>query len=195
MSDVLEYLIETKSIEIKSEAPFFVWSSGIESPIYCDNRRLLSHPNARKEIVKEFVRRLSDIKTDAICGVATAGISWGTLIAHELNLPFIYVRNKAKDHGKKNSIEGDTRNIKNAVVIEDLISTGSSSLKACEELLINGISPILVASLFEYNLKKAKDNFHESNIPYISLSSIDKLIHSNLISDQQKQFLSDFNAN
>lgn len=194
MNQLLQYLIDTKSLEIKDHPPFFKWSSGIESPIYNDNRRLLSHPHIRKEIVNAFVEKLMDIKTDAICGVATAGISWGALIAHELNLPFIYVRTSAKAHGKQNVIEGDLKGIKNCVVIEDLISTGKSSLKACEQLKEHSINPILVMSLFQYNLTEAEINFKRNKIPFYSLTSMNELLATTLLNNEQVSNIQDFYA-
>ncbi len=192
MNDILSFLLETKSLEIKESGPYFIWSSGIESPIYCDNRRLLSYPKIRTQIVDSFVAKLKTAEIDGVCAVATAGIPWASLISEKLNLPLIYVRSQNKQHGQKNKIEGDTSKVQNVAVIEDLISTGQSSLKVVDALLDCNISVEGVYSIFDYNLDQAKNLFSNSKVKVTSLGSINEIMNSNLISPKMKSNLEEF---
>lgn len=192
MDSLVEALFETGSIIIKDKAPLFTWASGIQSPIYCDNRRLLSYPKIRESIIQAFCEKIKIENIDAIAGVATAGVPWAALIAGQLSLPLIYVRGEAKKHGKENMIEGDIKNIKNVILIEDLISTGKSSLKAVDSLLAQNIQTQKVLSLFSYNLKSAQKNFENKNISYHSLKNIDDLLDSTFLSQEQIKLIEDF---
>lgn len=192
MNDILKHLVETKSLEVKEEGPFFIWSSGIESPIYCDNRRLLSYPSIRKSIVDEFVTRLKDTKIDGICAVATAGIPWASLISERMNLPLIYVRSDFKKHGQRNKIEGNASELSCVAVIEDLISTGGSSLKVVDTLVDEGVNVEGVYSLFNYNLSSAKTRFKEYNVKLNSLGSINDILDTDLLTDKMKSNLREF---
>ena len=153
---VAEFLLRIKAIELNPADPF-TWASGRRSPIYCDNRKTLSHPSVRTFIrqlcVEEVENRFG--KVDAIAGVATGGIALGALVAQELGLPFIYVRSKAKDHGLGNAIEGDLSVLSNVVVIEDLISTGQSSLKAVAALRDAGVEVKGLLAIFTYGFDVA----------------------------------------
>ncbi len=132
---VAEFLLQIKAVKLQPESPF-TWASGLKSPIYCDNRKTLSYPKIRTYIRQHFVETINEhfAKPDVIAGVATGGIAIGALVAQEMGLPFIYVRSEAKKHGLTNMIEGEVESGQSVVVIEDLISTGGSSLKAVEAL-------------------------------------------------------------
>ena len=191
-SKIANYLLQIKAIKLETEKPF-QWSSGIYSPIYCDNRIVLSFPKIRKLICDCFVeiikKKYSD--TELVAGVATGGIGMGMLIAEKLDLPFVYVRPQAKKHGRKNQIEGlIEKNIK-AIVIEDLISTGKSSLNAVDALKKQKVNVIGLISLFSYELEDAKKNISKSGLNYCSLSNFSDLIKialsTNYIDTKQKE--------
>ncbi len=191
-SKIANYLLQIKAIKLETEKPF-QWSSGIYSPIYCDNRIVLSFPKIRKLICDCFVeiikKKYSD--TELVAGVATGGIGMGMLIAEKLDLPFVYVRPQAKKHGRKNQIEGlIEKNIK-AIVIEDLISTGKSSLNAVDALKKEKVNVIGLISLFSYELEDAKKNISKSGLNYCSLSNFSDLIKialsTNYINTKQKE--------
>lgn len=174
---IAEILLDAKAVKLSPDAPF-TWSSGWKSPIYCDNRVVLSYPEKRK-FIKEALAELIKNKfpeATAIAGVATAGIPQGALVADELNLSFAYVRPKPKDHGMGNQIEGRLETTDKVVVIEDLISTGGSSLKAAEALQKAGIEVLGMVSIFTYGFELAEENFKNANIPLICLSNYNVLI-------------------
>ncbi len=174
---IAEILLDAKAVKLSPDAPF-TWSSGWKSPIYCDNRVVLSYPEKRK-FIKEALAELIKNKfpeATAIAGVATAGIPQGALVADELNLSFAYVRPKPKDHGMGNQIEGRLETTDKVVVIEDLISTGGSSLKAAEALQKAGIEVLGMVSIFTYGFELAEENFKNANIPLICLSNYNTLI-------------------
>jgi orotate phosphoribosyltransferase len=156
----------------------FTWASGIKSPIYCDNRMTLSYPEVRNLIKNAFVELIKKEypQTQAIAGVATAGIPHASLIANELNLPMVYVRADAKSHGRENQIEGKLPAGTKVLVVEDLISTGGSSLKAVSALQDASLEVLGLVAIFTYNLQKAKDNFKNANVPYHTLSNYETLI-------------------
>ncbi|MEM6726643.1 MAG: orotate phosphoribosyltransferase, partial [Bacteroidota bacterium] len=139
-AEVAQKLLQIKAIKLNPDQPF-TWASGIQSPIYCDNRKTLSYPSIRKFLASCFAEKAKAFGTvNCIAGVATAGIAHGLLLAEALNLPFIYVRSKAKGHGMQNLIEGDVRGNERVLVVEDLISTGGSCIKAVEALEDYGCS-------------------------------------------------------
>lgn len=156
----------------------FVWSSGWKSPIYCDNRLSLSYPEIRDEIKDGLVSAVREnfFSAEAIAGVATAGIPQGVLVAQELNLPFVYVRPKPKDHGMENLIEGKVVKNQKVVVVEDLVSTGGSSLKAVQALRDAGLQVIGMISVFSYGFDIARKNFYDANVSLISLSDYSHLL-------------------
>jgi orotate phosphoribosyltransferase len=187
---IAQYLLECEAVKLNVEEPY-TWTSGLRSPVYCDNRVTLSYPHIRKYITEALV---STIRThfngaEAIAGVATAGIAQGALISAEMNLPFAYVRPEPKKHGLKNSIEGRLENGARVVVVEDLISTGKSSLKAVEDLREAGIEVIGLVSIFNYGFTAADAKFREVNCPYISLCNFNELakvaIETNYITNAQ----------
>lgn len=174
--EVVRKLMQIKAIKFDLKKPF-TWASGIESPIYCDNRVIWSYPGIRTFIIDEMIQKIKTIRNvNAIVGVATAGIAPAAFIARELSLPLAYVRSKKKGHGMENQIEGRLRNDENVVVIEDLISTGNSSISAVKALMENGIKVDSVRSVFSYNLRIAQSNFDKINLQYDSLANLDDLI-------------------
>jgi orotate phosphoribosyltransferase len=150
-------LLEIGAVKLNPQNPF-TWTSGIKSPIYCDNRKLLSYPKVRSEITKEFANLIQQKfnTCEVIAGVSTAGIPWGCLIAEILDLPFVYVRPTPKEHGMGNQIEGDIQDFKNVVIVEDLISTGISSSKVVDVLKKQGMNVLGVVSVFDYQLPVSK---------------------------------------
>ena len=170
-------LLQINAIKLNPKNPF-TWASGWKSPIYCDNRTILSYPNARKLISDYLVKQIEKNfnNYDIIAGVATGGIGIGMLVADKLNKPFIYVRSDRKKHGRKNSVEGYFRNNQKVVVIEDLISTGKSSLEACDSLTAENLKVKGLVSIFNYNFDISKKNFQSKQIEYYSLCSYNFLI-------------------
>jgi orotate phosphoribosyltransferase len=176
-----KYLLQIKAIKLEP-TNYFTWSSGWHSPIYCDNRKTLSYPEIRTYIKDQFVEIIKQQFPDAelIAGVATGGIAIGALIAEKLNLPYVYVRAEAKGHGLENLIEGEINNNKKVVVIEDLISTGKSSLKAVDALRNKGCDVLGIIAIFNYLFDVAKESFDHANCRFISLSNYNALIESAL---------------
>lgn len=170
-------LLSIKAIKLSPGDPF-TWASGLRSPIYCDNRISLSHPEVRTLIKNAFVKAVSDkgYSPDAIVGVATAGIPHGALLAEALNLPFAYVRSKAKEHGRQNQIEGELKEGMKVLLTEDLISTGGSALKVVTVLRDLNIEVLDVFSIFTYNLGEASENFSKENCTYHSLTNYPSLL-------------------
>lgn len=175
-SDIAEKLLQINAIKLNPHNPF-TWASGMRSPIYCDNRLSLSFPDARNLVVEAFVENAAAYEgIDAIAGVATAGIPHGTLLADRLGIPFIYVRSSAKAHGRKNQIEGFVQGGEKVLVIEDLISTGGSVLKAVDALKEAGCEIAAVLAIFTYNLPVAENNFKSADVEYVTLSNYDVLL-------------------
>ena len=172
-----EKLMQTGALQLSLEQPY-TWASGWKSPIYCDNRKVLSHPFVREYIKSELSNAVFEKFRDAelIAGVATAGIAWGALIADQLKLPFIYVRPKPKEHGLGNQIEGDFTAGQRTVVIEDLISTGKSSLQVVEVLKNNGLEIDGMVSIFNYRFEAAATAFEEAKIEVFSLTDYPALL-------------------
>ena len=158
-SEVAQNLLQANAIKLSPQAPF-TWASGLKSPIYCDNRITLSYPDIRTSIIKAFQEKAKNFQDfDTVAGVATAGIPHGALLAQALNLPFIYVRSKAKGHGRQNQIEGKISGNEKVLVIEDLISTGGSCLQAVDALQQEGCQVVGVLAIFTYGFQKAVDAF------------------------------------
>lgn len=174
---VAEKLLQVKAIKLNTETPF-TWASGWKSPIYCDNRKVLSFPHVREFVKSEMCNVLFEHFPDAslLAGVATAGIPWGAMAADQLKLPFIYVRPKPKEHGLGNQIEGAYEAGLKTVVIEDLISTGKSSLQVVEVLRNAGIEVMGMVSIFNYGFDAAQQAFDAAGVPYRSLTNYETLI-------------------
>lgn len=196
---VAEFLLRIKAIQLSPNEPF-TWASGRKSPIYCDNRKVLSHP-----AVRTFVRQLTVEaiekeygKVDAIAGVATGGIALGALVAQDLGIPFIYVRSKAKAHGLGNAIEGDLTVLSNVVVIEDLISTGQSSLKAVDALREAGVEVKGLIAIFTYGLPVAQAAFEASPCKWLTLTDyptmLDQALVEGYLNDDQRSLLDAWNS-
>jgi len=169
-------LLETGAVRIQPDTPF-TWASGMRSPIYCDNRILLSYPEIRTGLIDLMVKVLKDFELfDTVAGVATAGIPAGTLVADRLKLPFAYIRSKPKDHGRQNLIEGSIRQNAHVLVVEDLISTGMSSLQAVEAVRQIPANVSGVIAIFQYGLPKARQAFEEANCPFATLTDFDTVI-------------------
>jgi orotate phosphoribosyltransferase len=174
---VAEFLLQIKAVKLQPNDPF-TWASGMKSPIYCDNRKTLSYPAIRTYLRHAFVEAIEEKfgKPEIIAGVATGGIAHGALVAEAMGLPFVYVRSSAKAHGMTNLIEGELGENKKVIVIEDLISTGGSSLKAVKDLRNAGAQVIGLAAIFSYGFEKAISAFEKENCDFLTLSDYEHLI-------------------
>ncbi|MFA5583265.1 MAG: orotate phosphoribosyltransferase [Bacteriovoracaceae bacterium] len=170
---IASILLNEKAVFFRPDVPF-TWTSGIKAPIYCDNRLLISSLSARKEIINSFNELITE-KDIAIVGTATAGIPWGAWIAWEKNLPFAYIRSSEKKHGRQNALEGKLNSGQKVILIEDLISTGKSSLEAAQKLIDLGHQVLKVISIFTYNFPGVKERFTNLGIEAISLTSFEVL--------------------
>ena len=195
-----ELLLQVKAIKLSPSKPF-QWASGWKSPIYCDNRVTLSYPSVRI-FLKEEIAKIVELeygKPDVIAGVATGAIAIGILVAQELGVPFVYVRPEPKKHGRKNQIEGYLESGQNVVVIEDLISTGKSSLNALDALKEEGAVVKGMVAIFSYGFEIASNNFKEKNVSLKTLSNYENLLEqaldSNYISDKELVTLQSWRSN
>ncbi|MDO5571533.1 MAG: orotate phosphoribosyltransferase [Bacteroidales bacterium] len=181
---VAEKLLAIKAVKLQPQNPF-TWASGWKSPIYCDNRKSLSYPDVRSIIRIELCRVIAENfgNVDAIAGVATGAIAQGALVADALGLPFVYVRSSPKDHGLENLIEGDLRPGQRVVVVEDLISTGGSSLKAVEAIRKDGCEVAGMVAIFSYLFPIAKQKFDDANVKLITLSNYEAVLEEALETD------------
>ena len=198
-NNIAAKLLQINAIKLNPEEPF-TWASGMRSPIYCDNRIILSYPDIRKMVIDQFeqlARSYSDF--NVIIGVATAGIAHGVLLAERLGLPFVYVRSSAKKHGRQNKIEGQLPSNAKALVIEDLISTGGSVLDAIDTLQSVNCTIKGVLAIFTYELAAAKKAFEKATYPVKTISSYSKLLeaatHSSSISGEAANLLKEWNKN
>lgn len=187
---VAEFLLQIKAVELRPADPF-TWASGLKSPIYCDNRKTLSFPKIRTHLRQQFVDIISDEfpNPDVIAGVATGGIAMGALVAQELGLPFVYVRSESKKHGLGNQIEGVLDAGQQVVVIEDLISTGGSSLAAVKALREAGTKVKGMVAIFTYGFRTATENFKAARCSLRTLTDYDLLlkhaVKSNYVSEEE----------
>jgi orotate phosphoribosyltransferase len=175
---VAEKLLQVHAVQLNTANPY-TWASGWKSPIYCDNRKVLSFPYVRDFIKSELSSVIFEqfSQAEALAGVATAGIAWGAMAADQLKLPYMYVRPKPKEHGLGNQIEGSFTPGQKVLVIEDLISTGKSSLQVCEVLRQAGVEVIGMVSIFNYGFPQAVKAFEEAGIPFLSLTNYEVLIN------------------
>lgn len=178
---VADYLLQIKAIELKPQAPF-TWASGLKSPIYCDNRKTLSFPVCRTHIRQQFVEVIQEKfgTPDIIAGVATGGIAIGALVAQEMGVPYAYVRSEVKKHGLGNQVEGVVEPNQKVVVIEDLISTGKSSLSAVAALREAGLDIMGMVAIFTYDFEIAKVAFSEANVQLHTLTDYHSLLNQAL---------------
>ncbi len=170
-------LLNVKAIKLQPENPF-TWASGWKSPFYCDNRKTLSYPDLRNYVKLELVHAVLENfpQAEAVAGVATGAIAQGALVADELNLPFVYVRSKPKDHGLENLIEGELKPGTKVVVIEDLISTGGSSLKAVEAIRKNGCEVVGMVASYTYGFDVAKKAFEDASVKLVTLTDYEHVV-------------------
>ena len=170
-------LLNVKAIKLQPTNPF-TWASGWKSPFYCDNRKTLSYPALRNFVKIEICRLIEENfpEVDAVAGVATGAIAQGALVADELNLPFVYVRSKPKDHGLENLMEGEWRPGMKGVVVEDLISTGGSSLKAVEAIRNNGCEVVGMVAAYTYGFDVAQKAFSDANVRLITLTNYEAVV-------------------
>jgi orotate phosphoribosyltransferase len=199
-SKTAELLLQINAIKLNSENPF-TWASGWKSPIYCDNRVILSFPAIRNYIRDEFSKNIEKQfgKPDVIAGVATGAIGVGILVAQELGLPFVYVRPEAKKHGRLNQVEGFLQKGQNVIVVEDLISTGNSSLLAVEALRNEGANVKGMAAIFSYGFQVATDNFANANVDLFTLSNYESLLElavaKEYITESEQELLQEWRKN
>lgn len=194
MSDakaIAAILLKLGAVSVSPREPF-TWASGLKSPLYCDNRLIISTVEERRKVIKGFQVAVSqlDQKPDVIAGTATAGIPHAAWLADALSLPMIYIRGSEKKHGKQNRIEGRVPEGSKAIVIEDLVSTGGSSISAVEALQEKGIEVLAVIAIFQYGMERAAKNFATTNVPLITLSNLDALlaeaVDSGSIDDEER---------
>ncbi|MDD3636949.1 MAG: orotate phosphoribosyltransferase [Bacteroidales bacterium] len=194
------FLLQIKAIKLSPAKPF-TWASGLKSPIYCDNRITLSYPKIRTHIRQQFVQAILEKydKPDIIVGVATGGIAQGALIAQELGLPFAYVRSDKKSHGLHNEVEGIVEKGQSAVVIEDLVSTGGSSLKAVDAMRQRGLEVKGMMAIFTYGLQQSEENFKTAKCELTTLTDYESLIRKaseeNYITEKDLQSLIQWRLN
>jgi orotate phosphoribosyltransferase len=197
---VAEFLLQIKAVKLQPKNPF-TWASGWKSPIYCDNRVTLSYPNIRTFIRQNYSDAILEHfgKPDIIAGVATGGIAQGALVAEELGLPFIYVRSTPKGHGMGNQIEGHFEEGQKVVVIEDLISTGGSSLKAVDALREANLDVKGLVAIFTYGFEVSEINFKEAKCPFVTLTNyevlLEKALHDSYITKEDVESLKEWNVN
>lgn len=198
--NMAEHLLRIKAVKLQPKNPF-IWASGWNSPIYCDNRKTLSYPYTRNFIRIELSRLILEMYPDVevIAGVATGAIAQGALVADTLGLPFIYIRSSPKDHGLENLIEGDLRPRQKVVVIEDLISTGGSSLKAVEAIENDGSEVLGMLGIFTYGLPIAEERFKKAKVKLTTLCNYDivlaEALATNYISKEDFEALKKWREN
>ncbi len=193
--EVAKHLLDIEAVFLSPSKPF-TWASGIKSPIYCDNRLVLSHVEARNYIESALAEKIKEQYPECTCivGTATAGIAHAAIVAHTLELPNAYVRSSNKEHGRQNQVEGRINKSDKVVVIEDLISTGGSVIKVVDVIHELGAEVLAVISIFSYDLQKGKDNFKNANCKYQSLTNISELVdvaveHSYINNSEKQQVL------
>jgi len=194
MKSIAKSLLEIKAVSLQPNHPF-TWSSGLLSPIYCDNRLTLSYPKVRKEIARGLAAMVKEKYADAevIAGTATAGIPHAAWVSDLLDLPMVYVRGSAKGHGKGNVIEGKVEEGQKVVVIEDLVSTGGSAIDAVKQLEAAGANVLGVAAIFTYGMKKGAEQFASAEIAWYTLTNFDELltcaVETGMIEEREVQSL------
>jgi orotate phosphoribosyltransferase len=190
---VADFLLQINAVKLQPSNPF-KWASGWNSPIYCDNRKILAYPKIREFIKNEFVSLIKEFDTaSCIAGVATGGIAIGAIVAEELGLPFCYVRSESKSHGMKNNIEGDLKLEDKVFVIEDLISSGKSSIKAIKDLKEFGVEICGLGAIFTYGFEVSENNFSKESCSFKTLSNysilLETALKNNYISNEELETL------
>ncbi|MBL7054814.1 orotate phosphoribosyltransferase [Candidatus Woesearchaeota archaeon] len=190
--ETAKILLKIEAVSLRADPPF-KWVSGILSPIYTDNRILMSYPRERNMIIDSFLESIkkNDLKPDVIAGIATSGIPWAAWIADKLNLPMVYIRKKQKGHGRENLIEGKLEKGEKVVIIEDLISTGGSSISGVQAVKEAGCLVMANLAIFTYELNKSKENFKRENTDLITLTNfstlVDVAVEENFLSKDEMQ--------
>lgn len=198
--EIAQALLQITAIKLNPTNPF-TWASGWKSPIYCDNRTILSFPSERSKVGQAFARVIQEKYPDVelVAGVATGAIAWGVLAADKLSKPAIYVRSAPKDHGMSNQIEGRYEKGQKVVVVEDLISTGGSSLAAVEALRAAGLNVVGMVAIFTYGFAKAVENFEKAHVDLITLSNynvlINEAVEQNYVTADQVETLKEWRKN
>lgn len=197
--EIAQMMLSVGAVEL-NPTELFTWASGIKSPIYCDTRLTISYPEARKQIAKGLSENIKKHfpETEVVAGTATAGIPHAAWVSDLLELPMVYVRSKPKDHGRGNQIEGKLLPGQKVVVVEDIVSTGGSSLTAVEALREAGCEVVGVVCVYTYNLPKAEEAFEKAGVKYVSLTNFDNLIEaateSGAIKSEDIPFLKQWHA-
>ncbi|MFN4892609.1 MAG: orotate phosphoribosyltransferase [Bacteroidota bacterium] len=199
-SVIADKLLQVRAVKLSPDQPF-TWASGWKSPIYCDNRKVLAHPHERdfikSELANVIFEQFPDV--DVIAGVATAGIPWGAMAADQLKLPFCYVRPKPKEHGLGNQIEGDLQSGQSVLIVEDLISTGKSSLQVVEVLVKAGVRVAGMVAIFTYGFPQADAAFEQAGVKLVTLSNypalIERAIGKGLVTSEQEEILLNWRQN
>ena len=174
---IASILLDIEAVSLKPHEPF-TWASGLLSPVYCDNRLIMGYPDARKAVIQGFEDLLHThaLAPDLIAGTATAGIPHAAWLAYTTDLPMVYVRAKPKEHGLMNRVEGPIEAGQSAIIIEDLISTGKSSITAVKALVEEGVKVLAVFAIFAYGFPQAKESFKSAGVPFYTLTSFDQLL-------------------
>jgi orotate phosphoribosyltransferase len=199
-SVIADKLLQVRAVKLSPDQPF-TWASGWKSPIYCDNRKVLAHPHERDFIKSELANVIFEQFPDAdvIAGVATAGIPWGAMAADQLKLPFCYVRPKPKEHGLGNQIEGDLQAGQSVLIVEDLISTGKSSLQVVDVLVKAGVRVAGMVAIFTYGFPQADAAFEQAGVKLVTLSNypalIERAIGKGLVTSEQEEILLNWRQN
>ena len=198
MKEIAKVLLEAKAVVLRPNEPF-TFTSGIKSPIYCDNRVLLSDVSARKKIIDAYAKTLKELDFDIVAGVALGSIAWAALAAEKLGKPMVYVRKEAKEHGMKNLIEGKLEAGKRVVIVEDLVSSGKSSLKAVRAVKEAGAIVEDCVAIFTYEMEKANEEFAKENCRLLALSNFSELIEeavkSGYIENKDIELVKEWNKN
>ncbi len=188
---IAQILLDLNAVQIKTNPPF-TWTSGIKSPIYCDNRLVISDVEGRRKVVAGFIKLVENLDFDVLGGTATAGIPWASFLAEELDLPMIYIRGGAKKHGKQNQIEGSLKKGQKVLIVEDLISTGKSSIEAAAAVREAGGEVKDVIAIFTYELLKGIEAFAQADLRFHTLTDFPTLIGITDLDEATKENVLEF---